>query len=49
MTSILVTGGAGYIGSHTCKALRNAGFDARYMSGGHYAWKALKGPVKLFE
>jgi UDP-arabinose 4-epimerase len=27
MTSILVTGGAGYIGSHTCKALRNAGFD----------------------
>src|ERR1700751_3952159 len=27
MTAILVTGGAGYIGSHTCKALRNAGFD----------------------
>jgi NAD dependent epimerase/dehydratase family len=27
MTSILVTGGAGYIGSHTCKALRHAGFD----------------------
>src|SRR5262245_30217518 len=27
MTSILVTGGAGYIGSHTCKALRRAGFD----------------------
>jgi len=26
MTSILVTGGAGYIGSHTCKALRQAGF-----------------------
>src|SRR6202165_506228 len=25
-TSILVTGGAGYIGSHTCKALRQAGF-----------------------
>jgi len=23
---ILVTGGAGYIGSHTCKALRQAGF-----------------------
>jgi UDP-arabinose 4-epimerase len=23
----LVTGGAGYIGSHTCKALRRAGFD----------------------
>ena len=26
MSSILVTGGAGYIGSHTCKALHNAGF-----------------------
>ncbi len=26
MTSILVTGGAGFIGSHTCKALRRAGF-----------------------
>ncbi len=27
MTCILVTGGAGYIGSHTCKALRQAGFS----------------------
>ena len=26
MTTIIVTGGAGYIGSHTCKALRVAGF-----------------------
>lgn len=26
MTSVLVTGGAGYIGSHTCKALSGAGF-----------------------
>ncbi|MFZ1921016.1 MAG: NAD-dependent epimerase/dehydratase family protein, partial [Xanthobacteraceae bacterium] len=26
MTAILVTGGAGFIGSHTCKALREAGF-----------------------
>src|ERR1700688_2619419 len=26
MPAILVTGGAGYIGSHTCKALRRAGF-----------------------
>ena len=25
-TNILVTGGAGYIGSHTCKALRAAGY-----------------------
>jgi UDP-glucose 4-epimerase len=27
MSSILVTGGAGYIGSHTCKALRRVGFN----------------------
>jgi UDP-arabinose 4-epimerase len=26
MTSVLVTGGAGFIGSHTCKALRKAGY-----------------------
>lgn len=26
MTHVLVTGGAGYIGSHACKALRDAGF-----------------------
>lgn len=26
MTTILVTGGAGYIGSHACKALRQAGY-----------------------
>ena len=26
MTAVLVTGGAGYIGSHTCKALQRAGF-----------------------
>ena len=27
MIPILVTGGAGYIGSRTCKALRHAGFE----------------------
>ena len=26
MKHVLVTGGAGYIGSHACKALRDAGF-----------------------
>jgi len=26
LKTILVTGGAGYIGSHACKALRNAGY-----------------------
>lgn len=38
-----------HIGCQTAITLRKAGFDARYMAGGHYAWKAIKGPVKLFE
>jgi superoxide dismutase, Fe-Mn family len=38
-----------HIGCETAITLRKAGFDARYMAGGHYAWKATKGPVKLFE
>jgi superoxide dismutase, Fe-Mn family len=38
-----------HIGCETAATLRKAGFDARYMAGGHYAWKATKGPVKLFE
>src|SRR5206468_12084645 len=37
-----------HIGCETAVTLRKAGFDARYMSGGHFAWKAIKGPVKLF-
>jgi len=38
-----------HIGCQTATTLRAAGFDARYMSGGHFAWKAINGPVKLFE
>jgi len=38
-----------HIGCETAAALRSAGFDARYMVGGHYGWKAMKGPLKLFE
>ena len=38
-----------HIGCQSAAALRKSGFDARYMAGGHYAWKAIKGPVKLFE
>jgi Fe-Mn family superoxide dismutase len=37
-----------HIGCQSAAALRRAGFDARYMAGGHYAWKAIRGPVKLF-
>jgi superoxide dismutase, Fe-Mn family len=36
-----------HVGCETAIALREAGFDARYMAGGHFAWKAIKGPVKL--
>jgi Fe-Mn family superoxide dismutase len=38
-----------HIGCETAETLRRAGFDARYMAGGHYAWKAKRNPVKLFE
>ncbi|HEY0525597.1 MAG TPA: Fe-Mn family superoxide dismutase [Stellaceae bacterium] len=38
-----------HIGCQTAATLRKAGFDARYMLGGHFAWKAIKGPVKLFQ
>jgi len=38
-----------HIACETASTLRKAGFDARYMAGGHFAWKAIKGPVRLFE
>jgi Fe-Mn family superoxide dismutase len=38
-----------HIGCETASTLRGAGFDARYMAGGHFAWKAIRGPVRLFE
>jgi hypothetical protein len=27
--------------------LRELGFDAKFMTGGHSAWKAIDGPTKL--
>lgn len=27
--------------------LREAGFDAKYIKGGHSGWKALGGPIRL--
>jgi hypothetical protein len=35
-----------HVGCQAVQTLRKAGFDARYMAGGHFAWKAIKGPVK---
>jgi superoxide dismutase, Fe-Mn family len=37
-----------HIGCQSAAALRKAGFDARYMAGGHYAWKAIGAPVVRF-
>jgi len=45
--NILVTGGAGYIGSHTCKALAKAGFTPisyDNLSSGH-EWAVKWGPL----
>lgn len=36
-----------HIGCQTATALREQGLDARYMKGGHFAWRAMGGPVKL--
>jgi UDP-arabinose 4-epimerase len=46
--TVLVTGGAGYIGSHACKALRQAGFTPiayDNLSRGH-AWAVKWGPLE---
>jgi Fe-Mn family superoxide dismutase len=37
-----------HFGCRTAIALREAGFDAKYMKGGHSAWKAIGGPVRLY-
>jgi superoxide dismutase, Fe-Mn family len=37
-----------HVGCETAQALKDKGFDARYMAGGHAAWKAAKGEMKLF-
>ena len=40
MQSILVTGGAGYIGSHACKMLREAGFEPVCYDNFSKGWEA---------
>ncbi len=48
MLTVLVTGGAGYIGSHTCKALSRAGYlpvTFDNMSAGH-EWAVKWGPLE---
>jgi Fe-Mn family superoxide dismutase len=36
-----------HVGCRTAAALREAGFDAMYMKGGHSAWKAIGGATKM--
>jgi Fe-Mn family superoxide dismutase len=36
-----------HVGCRTAAALRDAGFDAKYMTGGHMGWKALGGPIRM--
>ncbi len=38
-----------HVGCQTAVALRDAGFDARYMKGGHSAWKAIGGATKMYK
>jgi Fe-Mn family superoxide dismutase len=38
-----------HVGCKTAIALRDLGFDAKFMTGGHSAWKAIGGAVKLPE
>src|SRR4030095_11912324 len=46
---ILVTGGAGYIGSHTVKALRNSGFDPLIFDNFSTGHRDFVGKTKLVE
>jgi Fe-Mn family superoxide dismutase len=36
-----------HVGCRTAATLREAGFDAMYMKGGHSAWKAIGGATKM--
>jgi Fe-Mn family superoxide dismutase len=36
-----------HVGCRTAIALRDAGFDARYMTVGHSGWKAVRAPLRL--
>jgi Fe-Mn family superoxide dismutase len=37
-----------HVGCKTAIALRDLGFDAKFMTGGHSAWKAIGGPMKPY-
>lgn len=35
------------VGCRIAGALRDAGFDAKYMTGGHHGWRAMGGPIRM--
>jgi Fe-Mn family superoxide dismutase len=37
-----------HVGCHTAITLREAGFDAKYMKGGHSGWKAIGGATRNY-
>ena len=37
-----------HVGCRTAVALREAGFDAKYMKGGHSGWRAIGGRIKPY-
>ena len=36
-----------HVGCRTARTLRDAGFDAKYMTGGHSGWKAIGAPIRI--
>ncbi|MGB0968651.1 MAG: NAD-dependent epimerase/dehydratase family protein, partial [Halocynthiibacter sp.] len=49
MQNILVTGGAGYIGSHACKVLKNAGYQPVTFDNFVTGWRDAVKYGPLFE
>ncbi len=47
MTTILVTGGAGYIGSHAVLALKNAGYEVIVLDNLSYGHRELIEPLQV--
>lgn len=43
MKHVLVTGGAGYIGSHACKLLAQQGYEAVALNGQRFDCGSVKG------
>jgi Fe-Mn family superoxide dismutase len=37
-----------HVGCRTAIKLRDLGFDAKFMTGGHSAWRAIGGPIKPY-